>query len=135
MFGVGAASTITSTAAAATAHTLLPRINATPSSSSCSLLVLISFFSTPQNTPQFHTPYLYLLLHFRFLLSCVVFQSLIGCGRVHSCSLRFSFGGSIKAMADTHTHTDALSVPHTASGNSFNPLFHFYIIYLSCFVK
>ncbi|GMY35021.1 bifunctional purine biosynthesis protein purh [Fagus crenata] len=81
MFGVGAASTITSTAAAATAHTLLPRINATPSSSSCSLL------------------------------------SLIGCGRVHSCSLRFSFGGPIKAMADTHTHTDTLSVPHTASGN------------------
>uniref|UniRef100_A0A2N9IWY6 MGS-like domain-containing protein n=1 Tax=Fagus sylvatica TaxID=28930 RepID=A0A2N9IWY6_FAGSY len=81
MFGVGAASTITSTAAAATAHTLLPRINATPSSSSCSLL------------------------------------SLIGCGRVHSCSLRFSFGGPIKAMADTHTDTDTLSVPHTASGN------------------
>ncbi len=134
MFGVGAASTITSTAAAATAHTLLPRINATPSSSSCSLLVL-SFFSTPQNTPQLHTPYLYLLLHFRFLLSCVVFQSLIGCGRVHSCSLRFSFGGPIKAMADTHTDTDTLSVPHTASGNSFNPLFHFYIICLSCFVK
>uniref|UniRef100_A0A2N9H7N1 MGS-like domain-containing protein n=1 Tax=Fagus sylvatica TaxID=28930 RepID=A0A2N9H7N1_FAGSY len=74
--GVGVAPTITSTATSV-AHTRLPRINATPSSYSCSLL------------------------------------SLIGCGRVHSYSLRFTRGGPIKSMADTDTHT--LSVPHTVS--------------------
>ncbi|GMY26548.1 bifunctional purine biosynthesis protein purh [Fagus crenata] len=74
--GVGVAPTITSTATSV-AHTRLPRINATPSFSSYSLL------------------------------------SLIGCGRVHSYSLRFTRAGPIKAMADTDTHT--LSVPHTVS--------------------
>ena len=74
-----------------------------------------------------------------------MFQALIGCGRVQFCSLRLNCGGPIKAMADTNTSTDTISMPNSAShssasGYSLNPFFNsvykeMSFCFLFCFVK
>nr|XP_023895767.1 uncharacterized protein LOC112007626 [Quercus suber] len=45
-------------------------------------------------------------------------SALIGCGRVQFCSLRLNCGGPIKAMTDTNTSTDTISVPNSTSHSS-----------------
>ena len=74
-----------------------------------------------------------------------MFQALIGCGRVQFCSLRLNCGGPIKAMADTNTSTDTISMPNSAShssasGYSLNPFFNsvykeMSFCFLFCFLK